>query len=64
MTSKMRGIVLKQGQRVRLQSPGGGGYGPASERPASEVARDVALGYLSAEQADAAYGNDWRGTAE
>lgn len=64
MTSKMRGIVLKQGQRVRLQSPGGGGYGPASERPASEVARDVALGYLSAEQADAAYGNDWRGNAE
>ncbi len=28
MISKMRGITLKQGEAVRLETPGGGGYGP------------------------------------
>lgn len=60
MTSKMLGIRLKRGQRVRLEAPGGGGYGPAAERPASAVARDVALGYLGPDKADAAYGPAWR----
>ena len=40
--SKMRGIVLKQGEAVRLETPGGGGYGPAENRDASAIARDVA----------------------
>jgi N-methylhydantoinase B len=60
LVSKMVGIKLKQGERVRLETPGGGGYGPTSERPARAVARDVALGYLGAEEADAAYGLAWR----
>ena len=60
LVSKMVGIRLKQGERVRLETPGGGGYGPAAERPAPAVARDVALGYLGAEEADAAYGPAWR----
>lgn len=47
LTSKMRGIKLTRGQSVRLETPGGGGYGPAAERSADAVARDVALGYLT-----------------
>jgi N-methylhydantoinase B len=60
MTSKMLGIRLRRGQRVRLESPGGGGYGRPGERPAASVARDVALGYLTPGAADAAYGPAWR----
>ena len=29
MVSKMVGIKLKKGERVRLQTPGGGGFGPS-----------------------------------
>ncbi len=60
MVSKMVGISLARGQRVRLETPGGGGYGPADRRPAERIARDVRLGYLGAEAADAAYGAAWR----
>nr|MDJ0859190.1 hydantoinase B/oxoprolinase family protein [Dinoroseobacter sp.] len=60
LTSKMVGMTLSKGQRVRLETPGGGGYGPPGERRPEAVARDVALGYLSAEAATAAYGPAWR----
>ncbi|HEY4374447.1 MAG TPA: hydantoinase B/oxoprolinase family protein [Burkholderiales bacterium] len=45
--SKMVGIKLKQGERVRLQTPGGGGYGPAAERDANIEADDRRLGYIT-----------------
>ncbi|MGI9333782.1 MAG: hydantoinase B/oxoprolinase family protein, partial [Gammaproteobacteria bacterium] len=51
MLSKMTGIKLERGQRVRLETPGGGGYGPASERDPQAIAQDVRLGYVSAERA-------------
>jgi N-methylhydantoinase B len=60
LASKMRGIRLDQGQAVRLETPGGGGYGPASNRAPGAVARDVARGLISAGQADASYGPAWR----
>ncbi|MEM1313644.1 MAG: hydantoinase B/oxoprolinase family protein [Pseudomonadota bacterium] len=60
MASKARGIRLRRGQAVRMETPGGGGHGPASARPAEAVARDVALGYLGEAAADAAYGPAWR----
>ena len=59
LASKMLGIKLKKGQAVRLETPGGGGYGPASERAPDAVARDVALGYLSPEKATEIYGPSW-----
>jgi N-methylhydantoinase B len=47
MASKMTGIKLKRGQRVRLETPGGGGWGdPAARDPASTV-RDRRLGYTA-----------------
>jgi len=60
LASKMLGIKLARGQSVLLETPGGGGYGPAVERPPEDVARDVALGYLTPDAADVAYGTAWR----
>ena len=59
MASKMRGIALRRGQAVRLETPGGGGYGPASARAPEAVARDVAMGYLGEEDATRLYGPGW-----
>ena len=59
LTSKMRGIKLEQGQAVRLETPGGGGYGPVEDRAPERVARDVALGYMTPERASALYGPAW-----
>ncbi len=46
--SKSTGVRLRAGDRVRIDSPGGGGYGEPSERDPEAVRRDVALGYVSA----------------
>nr|WP_268968498.1 hydantoinase B/oxoprolinase family protein [Palleronia pontilimi] len=61
MVSKMRGIGLKQGQAVRLETPGGGGYGAPADRSADAIARDVERGLLSADDAERLYG--WTGGA-
>ncbi|MEM1287594.1 MAG: hydantoinase B/oxoprolinase family protein [Pseudomonadota bacterium] len=60
LTSKMVGIPLKRGQRVRLETPGGGGFGPPTDRLPSAISRDVALGFLSEAAADRTYGTAWR----
>ena len=60
LTSKMVGISLTKGQRVRLETPGGGGYGAPNDRSAAAVAKDVALGYLTPERATELYGSAWR----
>ncbi|MFP1631986.1 hydantoinase B/oxoprolinase family protein [Zhengella sp. ZM62] len=56
MVSKMIGIKLKQGQTVRLETPGGGGHGDPGKRPAAAIARDIRLGYVSADAAARDYG--------
>ena len=45
MVSKMLGIHLRKGERVRLSTPGGGGWGEPADRSAAERARDAELGY-------------------
>ena len=45
MVSKMLGIRLKKGERVRLSTPGGGGWGKPADRSAADRARDAELGY-------------------
>jgi N-methylhydantoinase B len=47
MASKWVGIKLAKGERVRLETPGGGGYGPAEERSAEAIQRDVDNGYVT-----------------
>ena len=56
MKSKMVGIKIKQGQHLRLETPGGGGFGPAWERDPTAVAEDVRLGYVTADAAKKNYG--------
>jgi len=48
MVSKMVGIKLKKGERVRLQTPGGGGFGAPADRSQAARERDLALGYVTA----------------
>jgi len=62
MVSKMRGIKLHQGESVKLETPGGGGFGTAAKRDPVRVANDVRQGLISAQAADADYGPGWRGT--
>ena len=47
MTSKITGVKLRQGQRLRLETPGGGGWGAPAERDIEAVSRDVKRGFLS-----------------
>ena len=56
MVSKMVGIKIKKGQHLHLETPGGGGYGKASERDPKAVERDVGLGYVTPEGAKSDYG--------
>ena len=60
MVSKMRGIRLQQGQAVRLETPGGGGYGLSRDRDPVTIAKDVRQELISPAQADKHYGNNWR----
>ncbi|MCU4179621.1 hydantoinase B/oxoprolinase family protein [Bosea sp. BH3] len=55
LVTKIADIHIAKGQRVRLESPGGGGYGPPREREPASVARDVANGYVSAKAAREIY---------
>ncbi|NDB43075.1 MAG: hydantoinase B/oxoprolinase family protein [Betaproteobacteria bacterium] len=50
MVSKMLGIRLKKGERVRLQTPGGGGWGKPSDRSAEARAKDIEAAYVSKEK--------------
>ncbi|MDR3524275.1 MAG: hydantoinase B/oxoprolinase family protein [Acetobacteraceae bacterium] len=56
MVSKITDVSLRAGMRLRLETPGGGGWGAASGRDRAAIARDVALGYVSAEAALRDYG--------
>ncbi|MCY0151073.1 hydantoinase B/oxoprolinase family protein [Hoeflea alexandrii] len=56
MASKIVGVHIDRGQKLRLETPGGGGYGHAFERNPESVARDLRLGYITAEHTEADYG--------
>ncbi|WP_336070104.1 hydantoinase B/oxoprolinase family protein [Nitratireductor rhodophyticola] len=54
--SKEQDIPLKAGDRVCVGTPGGGGYGDPLKRAPEKVLRDVALGYYTADEAEALFG--------
>lgn len=56
MGAKLFGVKLKPGQSIRIESPGGGGYGPPSDRPLEDIERDLRLGMISADGAERDYG--------
>ncbi|MBL6605779.1 MAG: hydantoinase B/oxoprolinase family protein [Alphaproteobacteria bacterium] len=47
LISKITGIPLKKGQRVRLETPGGGGYGDVKKRSKARVDYDLKQGYVT-----------------
>ncbi|MDX3986680.1 MAG: hydantoinase B/oxoprolinase family protein [Achromobacter sp.] len=46
MSSKMLGIQLQRGDRVRLETPGGGGYGDPADRTMAAREHDRKMGYV------------------
>ena len=47
MASKMTGLRIAKGDRLRLETPGGGGYGDPATRAPDAIARDLRLGYTT-----------------
>lgn len=58
LVSKITGVELRRGDRVRIESPGGGGYGEPGARDPGALARDLRLGYVTAGHVREAYGAD------
>ena len=54
--SKAQDIALAPGDRVRVRTPGGGGYGDPAARAPEAVAEDVRLGRYTAEEAARLFG--------
>lgn len=47
LVSKITNISLPAGHRLRLETPGGGGWGSPAARDANATERDLALGYVT-----------------
>jgi len=56
LVSKVADVRIRRGQKVRIETPGGGGFGDPWARDPQRVARDVAFGYVSREAAKRDYG--------
>ncbi|HJL87943.1 MAG: hydantoinase B/oxoprolinase family protein [SAR324 cluster bacterium] len=54
--SKDQNIMIREGDTIRVSTPGGGGFGTAFERDPERVARDVNLGYYTAEEVRKRFG--------
>ena len=48
--------MIKNGQRLRLRLPGGGGYGMPTDRSRDSIKADLAAGLITTKQAKADYG--------
>jgi N-methylhydantoinase B len=56
LPSKFQGVLLKPGERLVIETAGGGGWGDPMERDPMLVQRDVVNGLISLERAREAYG--------
>jgi len=54
--SKASGLVMRAGETVRVETLGGGGYGPPQERPLALLARDLREGKVTRAAAERDYG--------
>jgi N-methylhydantoinase B len=54
--SKDQDIHMQPGDVIRVSTPGGGGYGDPLKRDPARVARDVARGYYTREEAEKLFG--------
>ncbi|HZO53519.1 MAG TPA: hydantoinase B/oxoprolinase family protein, partial [Bryobacteraceae bacterium] len=57
LVSKITDVIITRGQRVRLETPGGGGFGDPRRRDPARIARDLAMGYVSRQAAQRDYGD-------
>lgn len=64
LRSKLDSQDLTSGDGVRVQSPGGAGWGNPIARPIADVERDLNLGYISQATAEQEYGVVVRGVTE
>ena len=55
-TSRYSNVAIRKGDRVRLVTPGGGGYGDPSKRDRAAIERDLRDGYISKPFAAKNYG--------
>lgn len=55
-TSKWSNVVVRTGDRITLETPGGGGWGDPAGRDPRALAEDLAEGWVSAEAARRDYG--------
>jgi N-methylhydantoinase B len=55
LSSKTANIALADGESVRLETSGGGGYGAPLERPRAAIERDLRDGKVSGTAAQQAY---------
>jgi N-methylhydantoinase B len=53
---RSEGLALEAGDMVRIETGGGGGYGPPAQRPLELVRRDLQRGYISRQTAETDYG--------
>ncbi|MHA6769077.1 hydantoinase B/oxoprolinase family protein [Sphingobium ummariense] len=58
LPTKVANFVLNAGQSIRIETPGGGGFGPAGDRPVEQIARDLRDGVITREAAERDYGAD------
>ena len=57
LCSKVARIEMQPGDAMRIETPGGGGYGEPRERPPEAIARDVRDGKVSRAAATRDYGH-------
>ena len=57
LASKIVDVPLERGQTVRLETPGGGGYGDPAERSLAAIRRDIELGFVTPAAARRDYGH-------
>ncbi|WP_144641186.1 hydantoinase B/oxoprolinase family protein [Bordetella genomosp. 13] len=58
LANKISGHALPSGQSVRLETPGGGGYGTPAERDPAQLRRDIRGGKVSLAAAQRDYGDE------
>lgn len=54
--SKVARVEMQPGDSMRIETPGGGGYGVPAERSDDDIVRDLRDGRVSRDAADATYG--------
>jgi N-methylhydantoinase B len=56
--SKISHVVLSAGETIRIQTPGGGGFGDPALRPIAAIAADIEDGFISVEAARRDFGDE------